>query len=90
MTGNDDGYGLAGDAEDDIAQLYIRDVITAASQGAYVVHSSSHMLPIQQWRCRSVLLLLLLLLLGATGGCYRWVLLAGCCWVLLALCSTAR
>ena len=26
--------GLAGDAEDDIAQLYIRDVITAASRGS--------------------------------------------------------
>jgi hypothetical protein len=34
LTGNNDGYGLAGDAEDDIAQLYIRGVITAWSQGS--------------------------------------------------------
>jgi hypothetical protein len=34
LEGNNDGYGLRGDAEDDIAQLYIRDVVTAASQGS--------------------------------------------------------
>jgi hypothetical protein len=34
LTGNDDGFGLAGDSESDIAQLYIRDAITAWSQGS--------------------------------------------------------
>ena len=45
-------------------------------------HSSSHMLPIQQWRRRSVLLLLLLLPLGATAGCYCWLLLVAASFVL--------
>lgn len=33
LTGNDDGYGYPGIGEADIAQLYIRDVVTAAANG---------------------------------------------------------
>ena len=33
LQGNDDGYGYPGISEADIAQLYIRDVVTAAANG---------------------------------------------------------
>eukprot|EP01052_Picozoa_sp_SAG31_P028097 SAG31_NODE_2682_length_5257_cov_9.066693_6_plen_375_part_00 len=34
LQGENDGYGLPGEAEADIAQLYIRDLVTAWSQGS--------------------------------------------------------
>ena len=34
LIGNDNGYNIASESEADVAQLYIRNVITAASQGS--------------------------------------------------------